>query len=59
MAAIALSTTKTSNTAWANGSLHTGALEPVTDVRQQEAATAAATSNAVAQTLFNRVTWLG
>ena len=59
MAAIAMSTTKTTNTAWANGSLTTGAQEPITDVRQKESATAAATSNAVAQTLFNRVTWLG
>jgi hypothetical protein len=59
MAAIALSTTKTSNTYWANGDLTTGAQEPITDVRQKENATAAATSNAVAQTLFNRVTWLG
>ena len=30
-----------------------------TDVRAAEDAVAAATSNAVAQTLFNRVTWLG
>jgi hypothetical protein len=59
MAAQVLTTTKTSNTHWANGLLTTGAQEPITDVRQQEAATAAATSNAVAQTLFNRVTWLG
>ena len=59
MAAIALATTKTTNTAWANGDLTTGAQEPITDVRQKEDATAAATSNAVAQTLFNRVTWLG
>ncbi len=59
MAAIALSTTKTSNTYWANGDFTTGAQEPITDVRQKENATAAATSNAVAQTLFNRVTWLG
>ena len=59
MAAIALSTTKTTNTAWANGDLHTGALEPVTDVRQKEDAVAAATSNAVAATNFSRVAWLG
>ena len=59
MAAIALSTTKTTNTAWANGDLHTGALEPVTDVRQKENAVAAATSNAVAATNFSRVAWLG
>ena len=59
MAAIAMSTTKTTNTTWGNGSLHTGALEPVTDVRQQESAVAAATSNAVAATNFSRVTWLG
>ena len=39
--------------------LHTGALEPVTDVRQQESAVAAATSNAVAATNFSRVAWLG
>ena len=59
MAAIAMATTKTTNTTWANGSLHTGALEPVTDVRQQEAAVAAATSNAVAAVSVSRVAWLG
>ena len=59
MAAIALSTTKTTNTAWANGDLTTGAQEPITDVRQKENAVAAATSNAVAATIFTRVSWLG
>ena len=59
IAAILLATTKTTNTAWANGDLHTGALEPVTDLRDMEAAVAAATSNAVAATNFSRVTWLG
>ena len=54
-----LTTTKTTNTAWGNGKLHTGALEPITDVRQQESAVAAATSNAVAATNFSRVAWLG
>ena len=54
-----LTTTKTTNTTWGNGLLHTGALEPITDVRQQESAVAAATSNAVAATNFSRVAWLG
>jgi hypothetical protein len=59
MVANRLETTKTTNTGWANGSLTTGAQEPITDTRSLEAAVGAATSNAVAQTLFNRVTWLG
>ena len=59
MAAITIETTKTTNTAWANGDLHTGALEPVTDVRDMEAAVAAATSNAVARSVQWRVHWLG
>jgi len=59
IAAQVLTTTKTTNTAWGNGKLHTGALEPITDVRQQESAVAAATSNAVAATNFSRVAWLG
>ena len=59
MAAIALATTKTTNTAWANGDLTTGAQEPITDVRAKENAVDAATSNAVAAVKFNRVTWLG
>jgi len=59
MAAILLATTKTTNTTWSNGDFHTGALEPVTDLRDMEAAVAAATSNAVAATNFSRVTWLG
>jgi len=59
MAAILLATTKTTNTDWANGDLHTGALEPVTDLRDMESAVAAATSNAVAAVSFSRVTWLG
>ena len=59
MAAILLATTKTTNTDWANEDFHTGALEPVTDLRDMEAAVAAATSNAVAATNFSRVTWLG
>ena len=59
IAANALSTTKVTNTAWGNGFLTTGAQEPITDVRQQESAVAAATSNAVAATNFSRVAWLG
>jgi len=59
MAAILLATTKTTNTAWANGDLHTGALEPVSDLRDMEAAVAAATSNAVARSVQWRVHWLG
>ena len=59
MAAQVLTTTKTTNTHWANGLLTTGAQEPITDVRQKEAAVGAATSNAVAATNFSRVTWLG
>jgi hypothetical protein len=59
MVANRLETTKTTNTGWANGNLHTGALEPITDTRSMESAVAAATSNAVAATSFSRVTWLG
>jgi len=59
MAAQVLTTTKTTNTAWANGSFTTGAQEPITDVRAKENAVAAATSNAVAATSFTRVAWLG
>ena len=59
MVANRLETTKTTNTGWANGNLHTGALEPITDTRSMEAAVGAATSNAVAATIFTRVSWLG
>jgi hypothetical protein len=58
MAAIQMSNTKTTNTAWANGSLTTGAQEPITDVRNLEAAVDAATSNAVARAVQWRVHWL-
>jgi hypothetical protein len=58
MAAIEMSNTKTTNTAWANGSLTTGAQEPITDVRNLEASVAAATSNAVARSVQWRVHWL-
>jgi len=59
MAAILLATTKTTNTTWANDDLHTGSLEPVTDLRDMEAAVSAATSNAVAAVSVSRVGWLG
>jgi prefoldin subunit 5 len=59
MAAIALSTTKTTNTDWNEGRTTVGAQEPITDVRNKEDAVAAATSNAVAAVSVSRVTWLG
>ena len=55
----ALTTDYTTNTAWAKAGLTTGTTVERTDVRTAEDAVAAATSNAVAATKFNRVTWLG
>jgi hypothetical protein len=55
-----LTTTYTANTDWdGNTTDYTDVLQPRTDVIGAEASVAAATSDAVAQTLFNRVTWLG
>jgi hypothetical protein len=55
----ALSTDYTTNTAWAKVGLVTGTTIERTDVRTAEDSVDAATSNAVAATKFNRVTWLG
>ena len=55
----ALTTDYTTNTAWAKAGLTTGTTVERTDIRSAEDAVAAATSNAVAAVLFNRVTWLG
>ena len=54
---VAFTTTWTTNTDMASSYANTQIER--TDVVSVEDAVAAATSNAVAQTLFNRVTWLG
>jgi hypothetical protein len=57
---VEFTTNYTANTAWAGSTTtYAGVLQPRTDVIGAEAAAAAATSTAVAQTLFNRATWLG
>jgi len=55
----ALTTDYTTNTTWSKAGLGTGQTVERTDIRTAEDAVAAATSNAVAAVLFNRVTWLG
>ena len=55
----ALTTDYTTNTTWSKAGLGTGQTVERTDIRSAEDAVAAATSNAVAAVLFNRVTWLG
>ena len=55
-----LTTSYTKNTDWAGSTTdYTKVGDPRTDVIKAEASVDAAASNAVAQTLFNRVTWLG
>ena len=54
----ALSTDYTTNTAYTTQT-YAHVLVERTDVRSAEAAVAAATSNAVAAVMFNRVAWLG
>jgi hypothetical protein len=54
---VAFTTTYTVNTTFASN--YANAQVERTDVANVEAAVAAATSNATAQTLYNRVTWLG
>jgi hypothetical protein len=53
-------TTYTANTDWSGSTTaYAGVSQPRTDVVTAEASVAAATSNAVAAVLYNRVTWLG
>jgi len=59
---VALSTNYTANETWTGGTganAYAGTQVERTDVISAEDSVAATTSNAVAQTLFNRVTWLG
>jgi len=59
---VAFSTNYTANTTWSAGTganAYTGAQAERTDVASAEDAVAAATSNAVAATIFTRVSWLG
>jgi uncharacterized protein YqfB (UPF0267 family) len=54
-----LSTDYTTNTTWAKTGVPTGTTVERTDIRTAEDSVAAGTSNAVAATVFSRVTWLG
>jgi hypothetical protein len=59
---VAFATNYTANETWSGGTgdnAYAGTQVERTDVVNVEESVAAATSNAVAQTLFNRVTWLG
>ena len=54
-----LSTDYTTNSTWAKTGLPTGTTVERTDIRTAEDSVAAGTSNAVAATVFSRVSWLG